>query len=327
MNGRLRLAGHRDFVLNASTGLLSGLLYLSYVLSFAFLVPIQQAFAGRGKKSGLTAAGFAFAVIAAGQLSRMFDLKTLDLLFLGSALLPPLLLLGAVAFINLKIASLSPGRKILLASALLALLAAPLVMRITSDAAFSSWLVEYLSEALGASGLGEDGAARAQAAVESAVQLIRSGFAALILWLIAGSWWLGSLIAARRALRNDSSDETTAALRLSSLRVSPAALWPTLFSWAFLLAMLLLKQEGTAAIIAWNLALCFASLYAMQGLGVISHLARQLNATRFLRLLAPLAFLAVAFSPAAGTLIMIVLPLIGITEVWFPYRNFKGVSK
>ena len=68
MNGRAQLARNREFFLNASTGALSGLLYLSYVLSFAFLVPVQHVFAGRGRRSGLVAAAFAL-VVAEGMPS------------------------------------------------------------------------------------------------------------------------------------------------------------------------------------------------------------------------------------------------------------------
>jgi len=48
-----RLLKKRIILADATAGILSGFLYLSYVLSFAFLVPVQQSFAGRGMKAGL----------------------------------------------------------------------------------------------------------------------------------------------------------------------------------------------------------------------------------------------------------------------------------
>jgi hypothetical protein len=65
----------------------------------------------------------------------------------------------------------------------------------------------------------------------------------------------------------------------------------------------------------------------MQGIGIISHLSRQFNATRIVRLLAPLAVMAIALSNTAGAIIMITLPILGITEVWLPYRDVKGALK
>lgn len=328
MNGRLQLAKNKELLLTASTGLLSGLLYLSYVLSFAFLVPVQHAFAGRGKKSGFIAAGIAMFVIAAGQVGRMIEMRVLDPIVLVAGVLPPLLFLAAIGFINAKIGSLHIGGKIFIASAALAAIAAPFVMKATSDKNFSSWLVEYVGSAMNSSGIGTDGPNYARAAVDGAIRLVQSAFAAFILWIIAGSWWIGSFYAARKALRETQAGESLlASIRLASMHVPSFALWPTLLSWALLFVALLTKQTGFLAAAAWNIALCSASFYAMQGMGIVSHLFKQFNANRLLRILAPLAIAAVALSSTAGALILIVLPLLGITEVWLPYRNLKGALK
>jgi hypothetical protein len=328
VNGRVQLAKNRELLLTASTGLLSGLLYLSYVLSFAFLVPVQHAFTGRGKKSGFIAAGIAMFVIAAGQVGRMIEMRVLDPVVLVAGVLPPLLFLAAIAFVNMKIGSLPIGGKILIASMVLAAIAAPFVMQATADKNFSSWLVEYIGSAMSSSGIGTDGQAYARAAVDSAISVIQSAFAAFILWVVASSWWIGSFYAARKALRETQAGESLlASIRLATMRVPYFALWPTLLSWALLFVALLTKQTGFVAAIAWNIALCSASLYAMQGIGIVSHLFKRFNANRLLRILAPLAIVAVALSSTAGALILIALPLLGITEVWLPYRNLKGALK
>ncbi|HWR10895.1 MAG TPA: hypothetical protein VN445_03645 [Rectinemataceae bacterium] len=328
MNGRAQLTKNRELLLDASTGLLSGFIYLSYVLSFAFLIPVQYAFAGRGKKSGLVAATFSFLAIAVGQIARMLEIKAVDPLVILAGVLPPLLLLAAIWFVNARIGKLEAGGKILIAALILSAVAAPLVMKATSDKSFSAWLIEYIGSAMKSSGLEGDGAAYARAAVNSAIAVIQSAFAAMILWVLAGSWWLGSFIAARSAVRQKKADESVfASISLSRLRVPSIALWPTLLSWALLFAALLTKQTGLVSALVWNIALCSASLYAMQGIGIISHLSRQFNATRILRLLTPLAIMAIALSSTAGAIIMITLPVLGITEVWLPYRNLKGALK
>ena len=333
MDGSVRQrARNREFLLNASAGLLSGFIYLSYVLSFAFLVPVQHAFAGRGRKSGLVAAAFAFLAIAAGQAFRMLEIKSLDPLILASGILPPLLLLAAIGFINMKPAKLGRGTSILLASALLSALVAPFVMKATSDKNFSSWLVEYVASTMSSTGATGDSLFNARAAVDSAIGVIRSAFAAIILWILAGSWWIGSVIAARGAVRaarhgGEADASVNVTVSLAGIRVPSIALWPTLLAWTLLLVVLMTRQTGYLATAAWNIALCAASLYAVQGMGILSHLSKQFNATRFLRLLAPIAILAVALSSAAGAIIMIALPVLGITEVWLPYRSIKGALK
>ena len=332
MDGSVRLARNKEFLLNASAGLLSGFIYLSYVLSFAFLVPVQHAFAGRGRKSGLIAAAFAFLVITAGQAFRMLELKALDPLILASGILPPLLLLAAIGFINVKPAKLGRGASVVLATALLSALAAPFVMKATSDKNFSSWLVEYVASTMNSTGASGDSLFNVRAAVDSAMGVIRSAFSTLILWILAGSWWIGSVMAARGAARAaQRSGETDAGVKtfisMADIRVPSIALWPTLLAWTLLLVMLMTGRTGYLATAAWNIALCTASLYAIQGMGILSHLSKQFNATRFLRLLAPIAILAVALSSAVGAIIMIALPVLGITEVWLPYRTIKGALK
>ena len=267
------------------------------------LVPVQHAFTGRGKKSGFIAAGIAMFVIAAGQVGRMIEMRVLDPIVLVAGILPPLLFLAAITFINMKIGLLRIGGKILIASVALAAIAAPFVMKATSDKSFSSWLVEYIGSAMSSSGVGADGLNYAKAAVESAVRVIQSAFAAFILWIVAASWWLGSFYAARKALRETQAGESLmASIRLATMHVPPFALWPTLLSWALLFAALLTKQTGFVSAAAWNIALCLASLYAMQGIGIVSHLFKQFNANRLLRILAPLVIVAVALSSTAGAI-------------------------
>ncbi|PKL06280.1 MAG: hypothetical protein CVV53_05105 [Spirochaetae bacterium HGW-Spirochaetae-9] len=319
------MARNREFLLNASAGLLAGFIYLSYVLSFAFLVPVQHAFAARGNRSGLIAASFAFLVIAAGQIFRMLEMKVVDPLVLASGLLPPLLLLAALGFINVKPGRLGRGASIVLATALLSALAAPFVLKATSDKNFSAWLVEYVAVTMNSTGASGDAVFNARTAVDSAMGMIRSAFSALILWMLAGSWWIGSVIVARRRKVADEGAKTF--LSMADIRVPSIALWPTLLAWTLLLVVLMTGQSGYLAAAAWNIALCSASVYAIQGMGILSHLSRQFNATRFLRLLAPIAVLAVALSSAVGAIIMIALPVLGITEVWLPYRTIKGALK
>lgn len=325
MSGRVYSERNKELLLNASTGALSGLLYLSYILSFGFLVPVQYSFVARGRKSGYVTALCAAIVIVIGQAVSMLELHAVKPLYLAASIVPPLIFLAAIGFVNTPVGKLPNMAKILIASAVLSLAASPFVLRMTTDKTFSSWLSDTVQSAIGSAGLGGESLSYARTAVESAITVLQSAFSAFILCTVALSWWLGSLWAARRRARDQKIDGSIfASLNPANVHVPSLALWPTLVSWSLLFAVLLTHTGGITAAIVWNISLCLASLYAVQGIGILFHLFKQTNATRILRILVPLAILAAAVSSTAGAVIMIALPVLGITEVWLPYRKLKG---
>jgi hypothetical protein len=330
MEGQSNKDRSREVVLDLSAGLVSGLMYLSYVLSFGFLIPVQQRLAGNGRKSGMVAGLVALAVVMAGQAKRLFQFgepgKTAFLAGVASIVLPPFFLLAALFFIDIKAGKTRRGTRILLATLVVSLIATPLILRATSDGEFSAFMTEYMGstfrDARILPGAGEaDTNALIAEAVDGAIRVVRSAYAVFILWIIGGSWWLGTRLAALR-LPADAPDRRP--YRLAAIKVPAWMLWPTLGVWAALFLVLVTDTEGLPAMAAWNAALCSASVYAVQGLGIISYLSRLPGKFQLLRLVAPLVVLALALSSTAGLLVLIALPLLGITEVWFPYRNLKG---
>ncbi|MFZ2780540.1 MAG: hypothetical protein WAZ99_10350 [Rectinemataceae bacterium] len=351
MTTALRFVKGNPLVAIAAAGLLSGLLYLSYALSFAFLLPVQYAFARREWKSGILAATIALLVIAAGQIVRALQVGVPVSEYFGAGTLPPFALLAAISAVNLRKGRLGTGYRILIAAAALSLLVAPFLARVLADANFSAWLVAAVSEALSVTGTASgEVAAMAGQAVAQAGKVLSYGLSLFILSLLGVSWWWGSRLALKAkqaqaivaaadgaaaspategvivipatasAAGNDATD-------LSRLKLPHAFLWLTLSAWAGVLAVLVFRIEGIAAVAIWNVALCLAACFAVQGLGIVLHFTTtRWNFPRALR--AGLAMLVVAgiFIPAVGLVLAAALPLLGITEAWIPYRTFKGAN-
>lgn len=320
----------KELILDVMAGLISGALYLSYVLTFLFLIPVQSAYAARGRRSGIRSSLVALGVTLAGQLAATRSFDGLDLVFLSVSLAVPFALYSALLFIASPVRGLGTGTKLLLASSVLALMAAPFVIRATEDASFTSWMSEYVAGIL-ASSMAQDAAetqALASAAVASSMRVFRACFAVSIFALVGVSWWFGSLRAVRQSMRNGNPIAIgSEAMDLTRARVPQKALWPTLLSWSALFAILALRIGGIAQTIAWNVSLCAASLYGVQGVGIIAHAATREGVGRLVRLAVPAAVLVAMLNTTAGIIVLILVPLLGITEVWFPYRNLKGAFK
>lgn len=326
MDEQERLLKKRMFLADATAGILSGFLYLSYILSFVFLVPVQQSFAGRGMRAGLVSSLAAFIVIVVGTVVRMIQLRFFDILSLISSALPALLLLVALYWINAEKPRLSRIARIALAMLVLSLIAFPFVLRMGSDATFIGQLTAYVKATIDTSGLALDDSRLAAELVQRAVSIISAGFSAFILWILAGSWWLGTLLASKSRAALAGLTPEIKVPRLAAVKVPYAALWPSLLLWALLFTALALKAEGIIRLLAWNLALCAASIYGLQGIGVLSFLLQKPGVPPFLRRILPLALIAALLSQATSAVVLIGLPVLGITEVWIPYRNPKGAS-
>ncbi|MEW6550235.1 MAG: hypothetical protein AB1407_12320 [Spirochaetota bacterium] len=322
-----RMARQKDFLAQGFAGLFSGFLYLSYALSFVFLVPVQHAFRKRGTKRGLAVAAMAMATIAMGQAGRLNELKSLDFRSLAVGLAPPLLFLASIIFANAKTGKLSSPMKILISALAISLLAAPMVVESTENTGLVANLKAYVVAAYEASGA-DANPAELHGAVDAAIQVLRSAFSVFILWMIAGNWWLGAWTAAKsREKETGAEDPRTEGLRMSNFHIPSFLLWPTLGTWAGLFVILATGTKGIPALVGWNLALWTASFYAVQGIGILWHFSERYKAGRLARLFLPLLVLLLFVAPAAAAVALSILPILGITEVWLPYRTLKGALK
>lgn len=319
-----------------AAGAVSSLLYLSVIASFAFLFPVQAAFGRRGRKAGMAAAATAVLATVLGQLARAAfvgafaspgGLGGLDILALA---LPPAVLLGALCLMN---ASFWEGRPKVLpglaAVALCSLAAVPAILAVGRDAGFRTYLEERLGDLfaplLAQAGEGYEASALKasldpKALVEQSLAIISSSFAAFLYALLGASRWIGN------RLSGPGTPGREAAGSLADYRLPYALVWPFLAAWTGVLAARYLAAPPALQALAWNLALVFSLAYAVQGIGIASHLMKRFNLPRSLRIALAATAVLVFATPPAGTAAAAILPLLGVTEVWIPYRNLKGVG-
>lgn len=326
-------AGNRDryvIVASIAAGLVSGVLYLSLALALFFLIPVQIVFGRSGRRAGTTAAFAAIASIGAGQIWRMTGLGMTDALSLAYALIPPALLSGALVALNAPFwTRVDPVFRALAVTLFLSLAALPLIYDLGRDGGFTALLEQSIGALTApiAKNLGEGYEASALAAsldvkslVAEAKTILASSFSVFFFILEAGSWWLGSRLAA--AGRVVGKKVPT----IREYHIPYTLLWPVLVAWAGVFVSLAFSLGGWFPALAWNAALVLSLCYAVQGLGIISHLLTSRNLPGIMRLAIALIVFATLASPVAGGLVGGALAILGITEVWIPYRNPKGVG-
>jgi hypothetical protein len=105
-----------------------------------------------------------------------------------------------------------------------------------------------------------------------------------------------------------------------SFHVHPNFIWVLSFSILLVLASSVLKWAAPEALV-WNVLVLCAILYFAQGLGVLQHFL--MAAPSFLRLLLPLLFIILVFSPGINAVLLGATALLGIAENWVPFRAPK----
>jgi hypothetical protein len=329
-----------DFFFIAA-GLASSLLFMSAILSFAFLLPVQMVFGRRGGREGLAATGVSAActfiamasfMAATGGFAQASNHGPSGLAILAGTFAVPTLLLLALALVNAPVAPRwSNAYRILAVSLIGALVAVGALLAADRNGAFSSFMEEQMgaglswlrSVAANPAGGYESSVLEAmfepKAWLAMLMELLRNSVAALIFAMLSGSWWLGN------RMSGFGSKGRERAQALDQVRMPYSFLWGFLLSWTYALAVVLLKAQGAVSEIAWNCVLVFSFAYAGTGLGIVSYLLKSWNTPKSLRIcLAIMAVIAMA-SPY-GVVVIIALSILGVTEIWIHYRKPKGVG-
>ncbi len=313
-------------------GLLSAFLYLTVFASFAFLLPVQIAFGRCGRRAGAVASAVAAAFIIGAQAAETAFAAGVFLSEFALGLLPSLVLLAAICVMNMAFweGRAAPYRGFAVAG-VLALVAAPLVLLIGRDPGFGDFLRQRIDEMLvsplrkqvAQAGQSYEATALlasldAQALAALALETLASSYAVMLLAIVGGSWWIGCRVS------GEGSFGRKIAGPMIAYRVPYVLVWPFLASWALVLAAIFLKAPVIYRAAAMNCALVLSALYATQGLGIVSHYLGRFKTPRPLRVaLAAMAAMALLTS-TAGFIVAVVLPLLGVTEIWIPYRKTKG---
>ncbi len=133
--------------------------------------------------------------------------------------------------------------------------------------------------------------------------------------MLAFSWWAGQAASNRaRALLG-----MEPGFRLSRFRLESAWLWPLIVSGAAVLADLFFGIS-VWAFAAWNIGLVLLFLFGLQGLAIVLFLFEKYRIPRLLWFLLVVGLVILAASPGAGLFIVLLIPLLGISENWIRYR-------
>ncbi len=152
--------------------------------------------------------------------------------------------------------------------------------------------------------------------------LLRS-LAADYLVLLSFSWWAGQA-AARRA----PAYQVAGGFRLSSFRLESGWLWPLIVSGALVLADLFFGASPSFAFFravggayaAWNVGLVVLFLFGLQGMAIVMFLFEKYRLPRVLWFLLIVGLVVLAASPGAGLFIVLLVPVLGISENWIRLR-------
>ncbi len=315
--------GARHFPAYLGSGLLSGLLYASGFFAVAFLIPIQYVFSREGKKEGFLSLLTSIVVIGVGNALRLSSYGVLQASVLIETLLPPIAFLLAICIMNCV--PLETWKKLTLTSVALSIAFGFMLTASIGTKEVQSSIAAMISQLLSSAGATAGGveldvAAIAQSYVAPAVSVIMNGFGAAIWLVLAGSWWLGARLS---SLRNQSIDQHRETVQ-SFYSVPSWLLWPSIVSWGLLLIVLYGKLSGLIEMLAWNFALAAASWYAIQGVSVISHFLTSKGMRRITGLMLVLLVALILLDVKVGLAIAILMPVLGVSEVWLQYRIRKG---
>jgi hypothetical protein len=316
------------------------LLYRTGIGAFLFLVPLQILASRRGT-GALLAAGALFLAGAAGIQAAILLLSGADveppILIAVEAIILSLFLLGLVV-VNVRARLMPRALHRMAAAALLAGAAAvPLIFWLSGNTAFQQAMGRLFTERAAAlSSLASSSDVVANSFLSSLLQpdhlrsfveaiLLRSLVPSYLVFL-AFSWWAGQAIAGRTAALFGMPPR----FRFAAFRLEAWWVWPLIGAGALVLLDLfrslgLLDQFpglGAGTYPVWNAALVVLFLFGLQGLAILRFLFEKY---RLPRLLWPLAVVLVGSllfrgSPAAGTIVLLIIPVFGVSENWIRYR-------
>lgn len=145
-------------------------------------------------------------------------------------------------------------------------------------------------------------------------------FVAGYLALLAFSWWAGSASAARSiAFRAGAHPAANPGPRLAEFRLESLFLWPFIASWAAI-GLDLLLGLSVLSYAVWNIGLAMLFLYGLQGLAILRFHFEKRRLPRILWFVLVVGLAVLAASPRVGLVVVVAVPLFGISENWIRYR-------
>jgi hypothetical protein len=310
---------------------LSSLLLYHTIIGFAlFLVPLQVVASRRGVRSLLGGAGvffLAFLGIRFWPLIASRGVSVPDMLVFMEIGVVAFLLLGLIA-VNIPMKK-RPRTAIMLiaATALAGAVGFPTLFVLTRTDAFQKAMnglfadtARILAAALSPAGDGIGSSLLAPFLQPARLREFSEGILARSLLadymiLLTFSWWAGQAAAARAP----AFFGIPPSFRLLRFRLESWWLWPLIASGALVLADLFFGVSSWA-FVGWNIVLALLFLYGLQGMAILWFLFDRHHLPRFLWLLLVAGLVILAATPGVGTIVIVAVPIFGISENWIRYR-------
>jgi hypothetical protein len=321
----------------------STLLYRLGMGPLLFLIPLQVLYIRRGKKSfGWAAVVSLVSIIVIGLLltrrwtsgdalaaATASSLQTPSLVF---ELTVVVLMIGGLALIQLpemnpalRLPRYPRATRLVLATVIAGALSVPAVLYLTGNEAFSAIIREFFSTLVQStnSAISNSRPETLPVAVqpiqtESLLRFIsmvlRRTYLFYYFLILTFSWWLGTIIGAR------SMGNHPGLTRIADFKLPDRYVWPLIASLALVVMNLLIPSQPLE-ILSWNALLILVFLYGVSGLGIIRFLLRKRNVRPGVRWLLIMAIVFLAMTPRIGIVVFILVPGLGVSEVWLKYRR------
>lgn len=308
-----------------------------------FLIPLQVLYIRRGKKAFAAGAVLSLLLILVAGLLLARRWTTADPAAAGGGLSPAApflildvavsaLLIGGLTLIQLP--EMSPElqapryprvTRLVIATVIAGLLSVPLLLYLRGNEPFVTGVqefigarIEVMNSAIAASQSAAGTAGVQPLQTAALLELINSILLRSYLFyyflVLAFSWWLGTIIGARSVGRRPGLT------RIADFKLPDRYLWPLIATLALVVLTLIVPSE-MLAVPAWNALLILVFLYGISGLAVIRFLLKKLNVRPGVRWMLIAAIIILAMTPRIGFAILILVPGLGVSEVWLKYRS------
>jgi hypothetical protein len=146
--------------------------------------------------------------------------------------------------------------------------------------------------------------------------LLRSLAASYVI-MLAFSWWAGQVLATRTPTMLGKPPR----FRFAEFRLESWWLWPFIVTGALVL-LDLFAGLGPWAYAVWNAGLIVLFLFGLQGLAILRFLFEKYRIPRIVWPLIILVGGSLFFrgAPAAALIVLLVIPVFGVSENWIRYR-------
>jgi len=308
--------------------LVSVLLYNIGIGFLLFLIPLQVIFIRRGDSFFTTALVLCFSLILFYKLITLFvnsafaDAGPFMLIEFFSITL----LFGGLVFLNMiKLPGVSTVLKLLAAAAAAWVLSIPLIFFLRGNQSFNTVMRQlftnialFLNTNVSASESINLSYNQPGIDSESLLIITREFFLRSYIFdyfiLLLFSWRSGTMLALKslRAKANTTG--------LKNFRMPDVYIWPLILGLAGVLVNNF-RSLGFLGFLFWNTALIMLFLFGLTGFGIIRFLFEKFRLAKSLRFLFIFSLVILIMTPRVGIVFFLLIPALGVSEIWIKYRT------